>query len=73
MPERNLKRKDHSTLGKIAYIFGHVYYGTCLAITVYLWLPILVPIAHHHRSILRLVLCMLVTEGFQAGSESQNK
>ncbi|MBM6841340.1 hypothetical protein H6A03_07270 [[Clostridium] spiroforme] len=54
-------KKDRSTVDKKEYIVDHIFYGALFGYNIIKWLPTLCPIAYYHQSILRLVVCMLLT------------
>lgn len=59
-----IKLKDKSTLTKAEYLFDHILYGSIFAYDIYVFLPLIVPIAKYNNSIPRLIICMLLTSLF---------
>ena len=56
-----LNLMDKSTLSKGEYLGTHIYYSIIFSFAMYNILPFFVPVAYFEKSIIRLVLCMVVT------------
>lgn len=56
-----LKLKDRSTEGKFAYIFEHISIGGVWGVALYFGLPLLFPFAYDEQSVVKCILCMLLT------------
>ena len=61
MQKTGLQLKDKSTQSKREYLFNHVLYGVFFAYNVYHVLPIIVPFSEYNNSIIRLIVCILMT------------
>lgn len=58
---KKIRIKDNSTVGREEYIWDHVLFGGIFGYNVYKLLPVVVPIAHYHQSLVRIILCMVIT------------
>lgn len=56
--------RDRSTETKGKFILLHFLYATLLAPTLYLILPVLLPLAKHEQSVKKLVACMFIVPLF---------
>lgn len=61
MQKTGLQLKDKSTQSKREYLFNHVLYGVFFAYNVYHVLPIIVPFSEYNNSIIKLIVCILMT------------
>lgn len=61
MQKTGLQHKDKSTQSKREYLFNHVLYGAFFAYNGYHVLPFIVPFSKYNNSVIRVIVCMLLT------------
>lgn len=61
MQKTGLQLKDKSTQSKREHLFDHVLYGVFFAYNVYHVLPMVVPFSEYNNSIIRVIVCILMT------------
>lgn len=56
-----LKTKDDSDISKREYLYNHILFGTIYGCVIYKLLPLMVPIAYLEQSLIRLIVCMILS------------
>lgn len=59
--QKKLRRRDKSTVNKWEYVSDHIFLGGIFAYNVYNLLPVVCPIAQAHQSLIRLIICMVLS------------